>query len=242
MEWVIHKYYYIINFKYFTRPRIYPVYFTNKAAAKRAISQNIKSLKERAYYEIIQGKKLVDFECTYVLRLGRLGEFTKYNYPEYLETIQQRKSYRTLMRRRLRRMGMLTDVQNKYRIGEKGKRTQLIHNTQKVADSPTTRSVGFRLERKNKNVYYIIKDKKISKKKGILFELKAWKLDIKKKTVGLISLKIQRKDVIIPYLITEISKKYNDLKLSINRFAKGSVKIHKGEKERFLKVLQDGMA
>lgn len=241
MNWVINKYYYIVNFEYFTRPRIYPVYFTNKKAAQRAIKQNVKSTKNRAFYEIIKGSKLLEFECTYVLRLGRMREFTKYTYSPGLNTIQKRKSYRTLMRRRLRRMGMLTLVRNKFRVEEKPMVVKLIKNTQKVANSPTTQSVVFRLERKNKNIYYIIRKKKISQKKGILFEVKAWKVDVRKKTMESVNIQIQRKDVIIPHLITElieVNEKFNSI---FRQFRKGTVKINKRKKETILRILQQRM-
>jgi hypothetical protein len=208
MTGVISKYFYIINFKYFLKPRIYPVYFTSKQAAKRAIRENIKSKKDRALYEIVKGSKLKDFDCTYVFKLGKLGEFKKWEYTPELDTKQKRKSYRTLLRRRLRRMGMLTPVKPKYNVDKPLEQVRLIKNKQWIADSPNTMAMCFRLERKNKNWHYIIIKKKISKKKGILFEIKALRVDIRTKQLKFCKISIQRKDLIIPYLLTETIQLY----------------------------------
>lgn len=204
---IIDKYYYIVNFKYFLKPRVYPVYFTSKASAKRAIKENVKSRKKQGNYEIIQGKKLKEFSFTFVLKLGKLGEFNKWEYPKELNTQEKRKSYRTLLRRRLRRMGMLTPIKPKNTIGQISQ-VRLIKNKQAVADSPNTAALAFRLERKNKNYHYIILSKKISKKKGLLFKIKALKVDMRLKTIKPCGINIQRNDLIIPYLITEIIQLY----------------------------------
>jgi hypothetical protein len=224
MNWIIDKYYYIINFEYFLRPRIYPVYFVNKRAAKRAIHLHEPSRRYQSNYEIIRGSKLKEFEATYVLKLGRLGSFTKYPYPKELKTRQARKSYRTQMRRRLRRMGMLTNVKNKYGVKDKPGIIKVKRNRQWVAETPYTTCVCFALESKPHKHFIIIK-KNISQKRGKLFELQVLEIDeyrykfwkchpdflgnvrdwcLKKKVT------IKRKDIIIPYLITELIKIYGD--------------------------------
>lgn len=206
----IKQYYYIVYFKDFLRPRVFPVYFTSPKAAKRAIKENVKSPKKRALYEVVKGSKLEKFNFTYVLRLGKLGEFKKWEYPKELDTIQKRKSYRTRLRRRLRRMGMLTPVKNKYSINKPIEQVRLIQNRQEIANSPETIARVFRLERKPRDHYFIILDKRISKKKGILFEVDCLRVDVKTKMAALVHLQIQRKDIIIPYLLTELIKIYGN--------------------------------
>jgi len=207
MDWVIGRYYYIINFKYFLRPRIYPVYFVNRAAAKRAIAQNVPSFKERAFYEVIRGKKLKDFEATYVLKLGRLGKSTKYNYNLNYKGLS-RKAYRTEVRRRLRRMGMLTNVRSRYKVEEEPGIVKYKRNKQWVANTPDTWATTFQLERKPKKVYYIILKKWLSLRKGFLFKVKVLRVDVKHKTIKKQVINIKRKDIIIPYLTPEIVKLY----------------------------------
>jgi hypothetical protein len=227
MNWVVEKYYYIINFRYWDRPRIYPVYFTSKKAAQRAIRQNVRQRKQREYYEVIKGKKLMDFKCTYVLKLGKLGQFTKYAYGEHLKTYQERKSYRTLMRRRLRRMGMLTLARNKFKVNEQPQIVKLINNTQTVANSPNTLARGFQLERKNPRYYFLILNKKISQKKGILFELRVLRIDKKTQTLKRMGLQIKRKDIITPYLLTELMDIYENHGYLLDRYRKGLAKESK---------------
>lgn len=204
MNWVVHKYYYIINFRNFIRPRIYPVYFVNRTAAKRAIAANFPSKKNRAFYEVIRGDKLKEFEATHVFSLGKLRKFTKYTYPDHVKTIQQRKTFRTVMRRRLRRMGMLTLVKSKSVIGNDPQIVKLIKNRQQVADSPNTLAKVFRLERKAASKFYVIIKKEISKEKGVLMRVKVIGVDIKTHRIKKEVIRIRRKDVIIPYLLTEL--------------------------------------
>lgn len=230
MQWVIDKYYYVINFKYFYRPRIYPVFFISRQAAIRAIKQNIPIKKERIYYEIIKGKKLKDFETTYVLTLGKLGKFTKYQYPENLKI--HKKSYRTKLRRRLRRMGMLTLTKQKGNIGDRPAIVKLIRNTQKVAMNKNTMACSFQLERKKPKYYFIILKKRLSKKKGFLFHIKALLVDIADKKVRKVKVNIYRKDILIPHLLATVNTLYGKDNYILDRYRKEISKIHKTHKER----------
>lgn len=234
MKWIIDKYYYIINFRYFLRPRIYPVYFVNKRAAKRAIQLQEPSRKYQGYYEIIRGNKLKAFKSTYVLRLGRLGKFTRYPYPKELITIQQRKSYRTLMRRRLRRMGMLTNVRSKYRVEDKPGIIKVKLNNQWIANTPYTTCICFALERKP-NRHYIIIKKRLSLKKGKLFRLKVLEFTPGKETVPTKYMYINRKDIIIPYLITNLIEIYGK-KFVMARTRESQIKLNHPKQKAVLSL------
>jgi len=210
----MNKYYYIINFENFIKPRIYPVHFTNRVAAKRAIKANFPSKKKRVFFEIIRGDKLKQFEATRVFCLGRLPKATKYDYPAGVTSHEEKKNYRTILRRRLRRMGMLTLVRSKFGVEERIPWTRLIENRQEVARSPYTLAKAFRLERKPKEIYYIIINKHISQKKGALFIVETLQVNIRTQQIRKQTIKVRRKDVIIPYLLTELFKLYgNDKKL-----------------------------
>jgi hypothetical protein len=212
MEWVKDKYYYIVFFKDFYKPKVLPVFFTSKQAAKRAIRAIPK--RKQALYEIITGKKLKEFQFKHVLRLGKLKDFTKWEYPKELDTLQKRKSFRTLMRRRLRRMGMLTPVKNKYAIGSKVIQGRLVKNRQKVANCPYTLATCFALERKPGR-HYIIINKRIPSQKGILYEVDA--IIVKKKSIKQGIIRVKTSDIIRPYLITEIINLYGKERAILDR-------------------------
>lgn len=199
--------YYVVYFRSFIKPVIYPVYFTNKNAAKRAIRKKV-SKKNRSYYEIVRGTKLQDFEFSFIFKLGNWGEFNKYDYPKELSTGQGRKSYRTRMRRRLRRMGMLTLAKQKYSVRDDPKYIKLIKNRQKVAMCKNSLAKAFRLERKPAHYYYMILNKEISRKKGILFEVEAIRVNMKTKEVKNLKVNVFKNDIIIPHLITEVQQLY----------------------------------
>jgi hypothetical protein len=199
--------YYVVYFRSFIKPIIYPVYFTNKNAAKRAIRKKV-SRKNRSYYEIVKGAKLKDFEFSFIFKLGNWGEFNKYDYPQGLSTGQKRKSYRTRMRRRLRRMGMLTLVKQKYSVRDDPMYVKLIKNRQKVAMCKNSLARAFRLERKPGHYYYIIVEKEISRKKGILFEVQALRVNMKSKEIKPMKVNVFKNDIIIPHLITEVQALY----------------------------------
>lgn len=223
------KYYYIVYFRDFTKPKLFPVYFTNKNAARRAIRKKVAK-KLRAYYEVIKGSKLKDFQDSFLFYLGNLGVFTKYDYPDNLSTRQKRKSFRTRLRRRLRRMGMLTPAKNKYSVRDSPRYIKLIENRQKVAMSPNTQAKAFRLERKSKDIYYLILDKKLSKKRKVLFEVQALQVNMKTKAICTKHVNIYKNDIIIPYLVTEVNKIYGTaIKHSIGRG------IHSGSEEGYPK-------
>jgi hypothetical protein len=199
----INSYYYLVYFRDFFKPIIYPVYFINKAAANRALKAHVGK-KKRVYYQVVRGEKLQEFEFKHLFTLGNLGKFTKYAYTTEMNTKQKRKNFRTILRRRLRRMGMLTLVKNKQSVRHTPQYIKVIKNRQMVAANPYTLSNGFRLERKPKHIYYLIIEKAISKLKGVLWEMTVFQVDMKSKSIKTKKLKVKRNDVVIPHLLTEI--------------------------------------
>lgn len=204
-------YWYIMDLRNLLSPELYPVYFTSKRAAFRAIKTHV--LKRTWYkYSVVKGDKLTDYKYTYNLTLGNMGKFCKYNYPPGLETPQQRKSYRTLLRRRLRRMGMLTLTQSKKTIDKKPGVTKLIKNTQKVAMSPNTDAGVFQIERKPPNYFYLKLKQMESHKAKVLFEVEVIRFNIKTGEFKELLLQIKKKDIIIPYLKTQLWEKAKNSK------------------------------
>ena len=198
------EYWYIINFGDFYHITLYPVYFINKVSAKRAISRTFAKKKQNKY-QVISGNKLKVYEedLRYELRLGRMQKFSKYDYPAGM-TDQEKKNQRTIIRRRLRRMGMLIPKKHKYYIKEKVKQNRLLINRQKVANSPNTEARAFRLERKPKYYYYIIQEKVRVSGNGVAFKVKSIRYNQKTGKYKKVLLNIYNKDVIIPHLISEV--------------------------------------
>lgn len=196
-------YWYVVYLKDLVNIRLYPVYFINKRAAKRAITYNIP-VNKRGKYEVHGHQRLKEFQIKYHISLGKLAKFSKYPDINWEMTPQQRKNHRTIFRRRLRRMGMLIPKQHKIPIFNSPRQARLLKNRQKVAMSPGTDARAFRLERKPKHYYYIIITKERSKKKRVMFEVKAYKLNSKTGELKKLLIQIYNRDVIIPHLLSEV--------------------------------------
>lgn len=198
------EHWYIVALGDYLNITLYPVYFINKTAAKRALNAHI-GIRNRAKYSIISANKLKQYTLNYKIKLGRLAKFTKYEYPKIKNTIQKRKTHRTVQRRRLRRMGMLHRVKSKLHIQQgKAPYGTLVKNFQKVAMSPNTDAKAFRLERKPKNFYYVIIKKTRSKIKGVLFKVEVIRFDSKTGIYKELLINIYNKDVILPHLLSEV--------------------------------------
>lgn len=198
---VYSKYYYVVDFKNLLKVRLLPYYFINKEAARRAKKLNFPPERLK-YIEVMRGKKLKAFLLTYKMS-QRLGKYIKYDYPAKDLSRQAKKSIRTQIRRRLRRMGIYTRVKPKYSIKEKPKVIKAVENKQKVAITKNTLAQVIRLERKP-HVYYWIKAKSLAKKKGYLFSLFCIKFDLSNNKCSEVILNTKRTDIMIPYLITEL--------------------------------------
>lgn len=217
------EYYYLINFRNYHRIKVCPVFFVNKRAAKRALIKNVPMLKHRKlHYAIIKGSKLKSTKLEYIW--AKKFVCNKYYYPKDCISDQQKKSYRTLMRRRLRRMGILTLNKPRRRVDAKPMYVKLIKNTQEVANSPFTISKVFQLERKPQKTFYYIIKKIPTKIRGVLLKVICWRIDLRTSGVKKIKLNVHRNDIIIPLLVTELSKKIDH--------AKNGNTIHKRCKKR----------
>lgn len=217
------EYYYIVDFRNYFRLKVYPVYFVNKKTAKRSLKKSIKVLKiRRHYYEVVSGKQLVGTKIPYVF-IKRFYS-AKYDYPENRVSKQQRKTYRTILRRRLRRMGLLTLIKAKYSVKD-GKRSQvrIKENTQKVAMSPNSVAKVFRVERKPEKYYYIIIDKEKTHVKGVLRKIKSYRLNIKSGELKKVVVNMRSSDILIPHLLTEIP----DLIKHTNNYARTIKRLRK---------------
>lgn len=199
---VIVKYYYIVSFKDLLNVRLFPHYYLNRNAAKRAIKANFPKKKWKRY-QVMRGSQLRDYNLVYSMSRG-LGKFTKYEYPDDRVTKQKRKTYRTVMRRRLRRMGLLTLGKPKKSIKSQPDIIKPIKNKQKVAMNKNSAAKVIRIERLPSHYYYLVLSAKPAKKKGYLFRLKVLKFDKLKGSIKKMILITRRTDILIPYLITDL--------------------------------------
>lgn len=215
-----NNYYYVISFRKFINLVLYPVFFVNKVAAKRAITSNIAPT-HRGKYQVIRGLKLRQYTLLYNIGIGKMAKFTKYEFPPHVRTAQDKKTFRTVMRRRLRRMGIFTKLNPKKTIMGAITQNRLIPNKQKVANCPNTLARAFRLERKPKSHYYIIVDKKPSGDKATLIEVDTILYNKKTGEIKDKIIKINTKDIVIPYLISQVlafsKDNYEELKTHIAR-------------------------
>lgn len=199
-------YYYIINFSNLMKPKLMPIYFPNKNTAKRVLRQNILSHEKRKKYTIYSGEKIRHEDLQYVIGMGnRFVMSGKYPYPNKKMTKQEKKSFRTLLRRRLRRMNLLTNNKAKFRYDEKTrKRIKHKPNHQKVAKSPTTDAKCFWLERGSRHTWYIVLSKRKSFKVDKLFRIRAIRIQLKTGKWKKVTIYIRTTDIIHAELLRNL--------------------------------------
>lgn len=203
------EYWYILDFRKFLKPKLLPVYFNSKPRANLILKANVSVLSTRKKFTILKGRNIKD-KIPYTLGQGNFFKYGgKYNYPTGLDW-QQKKDFRTLMRRRLRRMGILTTVKPRHRYDKGQIIVKYKHNTQKVATSPNTDAKVFQLDRKPKKYYYVLIKKRLSKKAGIIFELRVIRYDVKTKETKKMWLNVQRSDIFVPYLYKQFKTILHD--------------------------------
>jgi len=193
--------YYIIDFSNLMDVKVLNFYFLNRRAAQIAVEENFRS-KKRKYYAVVKGSKLTEEIRNNTQR--KIPLFTKYSYPVDKVTMQERKTFRTVMRRRLRRMGIYTKVRPRKNIATKPDYIKHIPNKQKVANSPNTVAKVIQIQRKNPKYYYLILGKEKSTKKGMLFILNCLRFDNNSGKLKQVMVNVKRTDLLIPYLIYDL--------------------------------------
>lgn len=199
------NYYYIIDFRNLRKPKLLPIYFLSKRRAKILLKKYVPILSERNQFSIFRGKKIKSQKIRYKLSAGKdktlfFGFNGKYDFPSARKWNITQKAYRTLMRRRLRRMGLLTKVPGKVKYN-KAPRFAYVENHQKVANCPHTLAQAFQLDRKPEHIYYIILKKWPNR---TFFTFDCMRLDIKNRTIKRVKIKGRRTDIIHPYILPEI--------------------------------------
>lgn len=206
------KYFYIIDFRRFMFPVLMPVYFPNRNTAKRLLDVNITNRNIRKMLSVYSGKKIKKEKLKYKIGWGNyFHKGGKYLYKPNM-TNQEKKSMRTLLRRRLRRMDLFTTNKAKFRYDNKGKKVKHRKNYQKVAKSPNTDAKVFQLDRKPRYYYYIILKKSFSRKMGKLFKIRAIRVNIKTGVWNKVTIYTQRNDIFFPELLANLKKKPNGSK------------------------------
>lgn len=198
-------YFYIINFKNFLEPKLLPVYFVNKNAAKRVLKSNVGP-KAMGRYRILSGRVIRNEHIPYILGYGVFGQIEG-KYPlEKKMTAQEKKSLRTMVRRRLRRMGLLSTNKGKFRHNERVKMVKYKPNNQKVAQNKNSDARVFQLDRKPRRYYYILLRRSLSKKSGKLFRLLCIQVNVKTGAHKKMVIHSKRNDIFIPHLLEELKK------------------------------------
>lgn len=199
---IIKDKYYILDFSDLTRVRVLNYYFINRRAAEKCIKLNFLRKKDHKYYSVVQGKDINE-------SIPKDREFKgiiyfKYDYPVDKMTKQEMKTYRTVQRRRLRRMDLLTLVKPRKHFNKKPDYIKHIKNKQKVAMSPNSVARVIQLQRKSPDYYYLVLEKETTKKKGLLFILNCLKFNKRTGEMKQVTLKIKRTDLLIPFLIWDL--------------------------------------
>jgi hypothetical protein len=198
-------YFYIVSFEDFLKPKLLPVYFVNKNAAKRVLKSNVGP-KAMGRFRILSGRVIRNEHIPYVLGFGVFGQ-VEGKYPlDKKMTPQEKKSLRTMVRRRLRRMGILSTNKAKFRLNERVKMVKYKPNTQIVAQNKNSDAKVFQLDRKPSRYYYILIRKSLSKKSGKLFRLLCIQVNIKTGAHKKMVIHSKRNDIFIPHLLEELKK------------------------------------
>lgn len=150
---------------------------------------------EIKFYSIRLGRKINTDRLRYRIT-NSFWRTPKYTKPRGVTL----KNHRTKMRRRLRRMGLLTNTPAKVRI-DGTTRFRYIENRQQVANSPGTQAQAFQLDRKPDHIYYLILSKHPNR---TFFTFDCMRLDIKNRTIKRVSIKGRRTDILRPYTLKEI--------------------------------------
>lgn len=200
----IHKArFYILNIRDITNIRCLYYYFSSRETAKYSLHKAIPSV-ERKWYKIVSGNYLSKYQPKFYKALRIYP--VKYKYPPHIKTKQQRKTHRTVMRRRLRRMGLHVVGKKEGRIVENIGKSKWIKNRQKVANSPTTIARVIQVDSKGLNKYFVVRDIVKSKRAGDLCRATCYQFDTYKGTIIKKELRIKNTDVITPYLTLELKK------------------------------------
>jgi len=202
---IYKSYWYVLDFTNFQKPTVLPIYFLSKKLAKEGIRRGVKK-NLRRYYRPIQGKVIIKHEFPVVFKKGTWKKVTKYDYPTDRLTAQQKKTFRTVMRRRLRRMGILSIVRPKLKITEKPKIIKEVVNRQKVAKNKNSEAKIFQLQRKPRHIFYFLVRKRLSAASGKLFLLNVIRINLKDGSLMEIELETKRHDLIRPILLSEFKK------------------------------------
>lgn len=200
----IHKArFYILKIKSLTDIRCLYYYFSSRESAKYALNKAIAST-ERKWYKIVSGAYLSKYQPNFYKALRVYP--VKYKYPPHLTTKQQRKTHRTVMRRRLRRLGLHVVGKKEGKIVEEIGRTKWIKNKQKVAKSPGSVARVIQVDSKGLNKYFVVRGIVKSKRSGDLCRASCYLFDTYKGTITKKEIRIKNTDVITPYLTTELKK------------------------------------
>lgn len=199
----IHKkYWYILEFTNILKVRVLRYYFLNKVSATRCVKDFFPSRNQ--LFRVVKGRRVKDYIALQGNR-SKIGYFSKYEYP--LGTIyseQSKKSYRTKFRRRLRRMGLLSNIKQSVRFDREPKEIRYIKNHQKVAKCKRSAARVFRLEHKPPHFFYILLRKYKSQREDSLFKVSTLRFSAKSGTIKKRKFHIKKKYLLIPYLIWDI--------------------------------------
>lgn len=205
---VHNKYWYIVDFRNFLKPKLLPHFYTSDKAANRSIKLNFLG-KRKARYKVMKGDAVKEYFLNYLMQEGT-GHFRKYVYPNLCITAQQRKDHRSVMRRRLRRMGLLTLPKIKHSIKGKMQKVKPIINRQYHANRQTHKIKVLQIERKGFLFYYVVLSKELSEKRGRLFKLNTLRYNKRTGEMAQVYIHTYKTDFLTPYLIVTLQNLINE--------------------------------
>lgn len=214
---VVDTYFYILHFKRLDKPKIIPFHYLTRRSAQDCLDKMV-SRADMLYYKVVKGS----FIGEHYVALYREGSFytTKYRYPDEKATFQEKKNYRTMFRRRLRRMGILVVNNAPRRIDSPPVKPRYIKNTQDVAKSPTTIGRVVQIDRFSRETYVFIntltKPKPKTKDfKRVLCKVEGYKFNLRKGTIKPTKFKIEKTDLVIPHSLNHLKEQCQEKELKI---------------------------
>lgn len=196
---------YILYLKDITNIRALPYHFPSVSLAQHSLLGSVPK-KDRALFKVVSGRYIKKYLPKLYHKIK--VKLYKYKYPGDLKTYQEKKSFRTITRRNLRRMDLLTLNNRPTKITKRDKLKGIKHvkNKQAIATQQNTFVRVIQLDKFNKNTYLMV-TKILSPKRGKdLCRLKCYRVDFKKGTVFKTKVRVQNKDLLTPFTLSRFRK------------------------------------
>lgn len=209
-----NRYYYILYYDNILTPKLLPIYFTSLPIAEQQLAKEIPK-QFRHKYEVVKGSEIKDVLKYRGLNVWKLGVQRKFKYPDNCITKKDKKNFRIISRRRLRRMGVYYRTKAKGYVFDKEHKPEFIKNVQVLTQNKSGRSISkaFKLDRMGESIIYVLLEKLDRKPEDCIFRCRAIRINLKAGTRRTVTMKVYNHDIMRPYLLTEL---YHELLHSKN--------------------------